>query len=197
MSCSPFDLRDYLLGELRPDEHSAVERHARTCPHCQDQLDRLRITQAALLSIRDEEIPQRIAFVSDKVFEPSALRRWFAGLWNSAARAGFASAALLAGAIVYSAWTRPAPVLQPAIVLDVMKLEQQFETRLQQAVAAAVTETEARQDLKMREMLARAEKERELGQKALMLAVEENFEVMRKRLGRMHYLASASGGAGE
>jgi anti-sigma factor RsiW len=194
MSCSPFDLRDYLLGELKPDEVAAVEQHARTCPHCQEQLDRLRITQAALHSLRDEEMPQRIAFVSDKIFEPSGLRRWLAGFWSSAARLGFVSAGLLAGAIVYSAANRPAPVMPAVAAVDVAKVERQFESRLNQAVAAAVAETEARQERKTRELLAQAERKRDLDRKALMLAVDENFEVLRKRLGRMYFANASRGG---
>ena len=37
----------------------------------------LRSTQAVLLTLRDEEIPQRIGFVSDRVYEPSVLLRWW------------------------------------------------------------------------------------------------------------------------
>jgi hypothetical protein len=50
-------------------------------------------------------MPHRIAFVSDKIFEP----RGWAWLWNSAPRLGFVSAALLAAAILVHAFTRPAP----------------------------------------------------------------------------------------
>src|SRR5690242_10031822 len=109
MSCSPFDLRDYFLKELLPAEQGQVETHVQHCAACREELDRLQLTEAALFSLRDEEIPQRIAFVSDKIFEPSPVRRWFAAFWGSSARLGFAGAAMLSAAIFYFAATRPAP----------------------------------------------------------------------------------------
>src|SRR5689334_13729103 len=100
MSCSPFDLRDYFFQELSDPQQRQVEAHVKTCQPCREELERLNLTGAALLSLPDEEIPQRIAFVSDKVFEPSPLRRWLAAFWGSTARLGFASAAMLSTAIV-------------------------------------------------------------------------------------------------
>ena len=79
MNCSPFDLKDYFLQELPNPQRREVEGHLTRCPACREELDRLHLTQAALFSLRDEEIPQRIAFVSDKVFEPSPWRRWWSG----------------------------------------------------------------------------------------------------------------------
>ena len=78
MSCSPFDLNDYFLQELSDPQQKQVEAHVKTCEPCSEELDRLRIMGAALRSVPDEEIPQRIAFVSDKIFEPSPWRRWLA-----------------------------------------------------------------------------------------------------------------------
>ena len=109
MSCSPFDLRDYFLKELTDPQQRQVEAHVKDCPACREELERLRLTEAALFSLREEEIPQRIAFVSDPVFEPSGWRRWWAAFWGSSARLGFASAAMLSVAILVSALTRPVP----------------------------------------------------------------------------------------
>jgi len=114
MSCSPFELKDYFLKELPEPEGRQVEAHLKICQGCREELERLQITEAALCSLRDEEVPQRIAFVSDPVFEPSPWRRWLAGFWNSAARLGFASAAMLAGAIVFHGVHAAAPA--PAVV---------------------------------------------------------------------------------
>jgi hypothetical protein len=50
-------------------------------------------------------MPYRIAFVSDKIFEPKG----WAWLWNSAPRLGFVSAAMLAAAILVHGLVRPAP----------------------------------------------------------------------------------------
>lgn len=102
MSCAPSDLRDYIFGELNEADALAVASHAKTCAGCREELERLRTTQASLLTLRDEEMPQRIAFVSDRVWEPSGLRRWWLSVWNSGPKLVFASAAMLSLAIIYS-----------------------------------------------------------------------------------------------
>jgi len=109
MSCSPFDLRDYFLNELPDADRRQVDAHIKTCSTCRDEMERLHLTETALFSLRDEEIPQRIAFVSDPVFQASPWRRWFDAFWGSAARLGFASAAMLSTAILVYAFSRPAP----------------------------------------------------------------------------------------
>jgi anti-sigma factor RsiW len=93
-----------LLRELAAAEHRSVESHLEECLACREELERLRLTRAALHSLPDEEIPYRIAFVSDKIFEPGG----WAWLWNSAPRLGFVSAAILAAAILVHAFVRPA-----------------------------------------------------------------------------------------
>lgn len=96
MSCSQFDLKSYFLGEPDAAGRGAVEEHLKGCLSCREELDRLRLTRAALASVPDEEMPHRIAFVSDKIFEP----RGWARFWGSAPRLGFASAAMLSVAII-------------------------------------------------------------------------------------------------
>lgn len=95
-------MREYFFGELGEAEARAVTLHAKSCAGCREELERLRTTQATLLTLRDEEIPQRIAFVSDRVWEPSGLRRWWLALWNSGPKLVFASAAMLSVAIAVS-----------------------------------------------------------------------------------------------
>jgi hypothetical protein len=179
MTCSPFDVRDYLLGELDAAGRRAVEAHARACAGCQEELDRLRIAQAALLSVRDEEIPQRIAFVSDKVFEPAPWRRW-------AGRLAFAIPALLLALVL---WQRPTPAPAPAALAA---LEARFAARVTDAVAQAVAASEARQQRKTAELLAAAEQRYDRERRELLLSVEENLRVMSMRSGSL-YLASNSG----
>jgi len=118
MSCSPFDLKDYFFEELEGAERKQVEAHVTGCRACREELSRLRLTGTTLLSLREEEIPRRIAFVSDPVFEPSAWRRWWSGFWNTPARLGFGSAALVSAALVVFALARPAPV-QPVRLVQV------------------------------------------------------------------------------
>src|SRR3954454_6070303 len=105
MSCSPFDLRDYFFGELAPAERSATETHLTACLTCREELAKLSDLKSVLLSASaDEEPPRRIAFVSDKVFEP----RWWQRLWTAGPQLGFAGAALLAAAVlVHGVLVRP------------------------------------------------------------------------------------------
>ena len=95
MSQAPHDLRDYLFDELRSDERLEVEAYLSTSAEAREELDRLRTTQQALRNVPDEEMPRRIGFISDKVFEPSRTRRWWLGFWDAAPRFGFSMAAVL------------------------------------------------------------------------------------------------------
>jgi len=144
MSCSPFDLRDYFLKELPAPERQQVDLHLRTCPACREEVDRLRLTEAALASLRDEEVPRRLAFVSDKIFEPSPWRRAWAGFWGSGARLGFASAAMLSVALVVFALTgagqRPAGAAQNLTP----QVQQEIQAAVDRAVAASEARTEER-----------------------------------------------------
>ncbi|HUI77078.1 MAG TPA: zf-HC2 domain-containing protein [Bryobacteraceae bacterium] len=159
MSCSPFDLRDYVFQELSATERKQVDVHVKGCQNCREECERLRLTEAALFSLRDEEIPQRIAFVSDQVFEPSAWRRAWAGFWGSAARLGFASAAMLSVALVVFAVVRPAiqtpgPVAASQNGKAVSVSSAEIEQQIQAAVDRAVASSEARQRDKFEQAVA-------------------------------------------
>ena len=150
MSCSPFDLKEYFLRELPSPQRVQVEAHVNNCFTCREELERLHLTETALFTLRDEEIPQRIAFVSDQIFEPSPVRRWFSGFWGSTARLGFASALMLSASIFYFASTRPAPALDRTAVSTIAAVSpspspQQIQQQIDQAVAQAVAVVEARQ----------------------------------------------------
>lgn len=155
MSCSPFDLRDYHLKELSEPEQRQVEAHVQECRGCREELDRLRLTQAALFSLRDEEIPQRIAFVSDPIFEPSRGQRWWAAFWGSPARLGFAGAAMLSAALVFSFANRPSTSVSGMSAADV-------ERRIQQAVAASESRQSQKTTQLVHELVDRVDKERDL-----------------------------------
>ena len=158
MNCSPFDLKDYFLQELPSPARVQVEAHVNHCPACREELERLQLTGAALFSLRDEEIPQRIAFVSDQIFEPSPMRRWLSAFWGSTARLGFASALVLSASIFYFAATRPAPAPGPTAVAPiaaaVTPAPPEVQQRIQQAVSKAVAEVEARQAEKNQQLVA-------------------------------------------
>jgi anti-sigma factor RsiW len=171
MSCSPFDLRDYYLKELTDPQQRQVEAHVKDCSVCREELDQLRLTQAALFSLRDEEIPQRIAFVSDPVFEPSGVRRWWMAFWGSSARLGFTAAAILSAALLISTLARTAG-LAPLAGLSSAEVDR----RIEQAVYAS----EARQTAKTTQLV------HDLAQKAdsehnLRLVAESELEYTRKQ----------------
>jgi len=182
MSCSPFDLRDYLFGELAEPDRRQLEAHVHSCAHCNEDLERLRLTHSTLLALRDEEVPQRIGFVSDKVFEPSPVRRAWQSLWGSSPKLGFASAAMLSAALVIFAFLRPAA---PTPTTDPAKIEQQVSERVTAAVAKAVNESEARQASKAAALLAAAEQrfeqERE-GDRANMENLAQSIVVLQKQV---------------
>jgi anti-sigma factor RsiW len=186
------DLRAYAVGEIEADRQPELEQHVAVCGDCALELDRLRLTTAALRTLPDREVPQRIAFVSDKVFEPSPVSRWFAGFWNSGARLGFASACVLAAALVVFAYHRPAD-RSPAVVqtantdfskqVDVSK---QINDAVAKAIAQVRTE-DARMVQQTAEQMTKAAIESanlkyEKEYQARMVAVEESFTVLQKRL---------------
>lgn len=182
MSCPPFDLRDYYFKDLAENERRLTEVHVKTCAHCREELDRLRGTETALLALPDEEIPQRIGFVSDPVFQPSAFRRGWDALWGSAARLGFASAAMLSVALVVFSLTRPIPqATAPAPAITSAALQADFSKRLNDAVTKAVAESEARQARQTQELLAASDKRHALETQAMIVRVEEYIEVEKKR----------------
>jgi len=181
MSCSPFDLRDYFLKELTVPQQRQMEAHVHDCQACREELDRLRLTEAAMFSMREEEIPQRIAFVSDQVFEPSPWRRWWSVFWSSPARLGFASAAMLSGAVVFSAATRPVPVVQsiagtpaqPVVVAAKPVSEAEIQARVDRAVNLAVDKAVA---ARTSDIVAELQQTR----RSLLLA-QASFEIEKKR----------------
>lgn len=189
MSCAPFDVKAYLLGELEAGERAQTEAHLAVCPACREERERLRWTQMALLALREEEIPRRIAFVSDPVLE----RRWWQRLWASGPRLGFASALVLAMAIVAHGMLAPAPsvpALAPMTAALQERIAQDVERRVQAAIREAVAQAEARQAARFREAMAELRREAEFQRKADLLAVEENFHVLKKRMNVLQiYLA--------
>lgn len=201
MSCASFDINEYVLGESPASERPRVEEHIRACAACAEEAERLRLTAAALLSIRDEEPLRRIAFVSDKVFEP----RWYRRLWASVPRLAFVSAALLALAIFsHSPIFRPAPAPTEALPVaqtpDAAGIEArvhaELDRRLEAAIRQAVAEAEARHQRRTAELLRAAEERLAREYRADMLAVQERYEVLLKRM-NIFLTASADRGSSQ
>src|SRR5580704_7016447 len=114
------DWKAYALRELDQDAHRQAETHLMNCSECQEELATLRLTLDTLSTLREEEIPRRIAFVSDKVFEP----RWWQRVFNPT----FAAACVIAAAILVHGF-----VMRPAAVDD-----EAVQARVDQAVNKAV-----------------------------------------------------------
>lgn len=186
MNCSPHDLRDYFFEELAEAERRQMDAHVATCETCRGELARLRTTQSALLGVRDEEVPQRIGFVSDRVYEPSVIRRGWRAFWNSGPRLVFASAAMLSAALVVSAlvsvMARPVTVAAPAEVAADAKLQGAIARQVTAAVEVAIAASEQRQAQKTAELLAAAGRTQKQERHADMRAVSKAFEYLNKRV---------------
>ena len=134
MSCAFFDSnpeskpdwKAYALRELDQDAHRRAETHLMNCSECQEELATLRLTLDTLSTLREEENPRRIAFVSDKVFEP----RW----WQRVFSPTFAAGALVAAAILVHGAMRPG------------------QAQVDEAVTKAVAQVEARHTREMQVM---------------------------------------------
>lgn len=180
MSCAPYDLRDYVFGELPHTEAREVEKHVEACGSCNEEVERLRLTTSALLTLRDEEPPRRIAFVSDPVFEP----RWWQRIWRSGPQLGFASAAMLAGAILLHGWMgRP---VTETVVRTAAPVEKRLtQEEVARVVQAAVRDSEARQSAEFRKALSAQQRGSDLQHRAAMTQMAEYVEFVQKRMNVM------------
>jgi anti-sigma factor RsiW len=135
MSCSSPDLtpdwKAYVLRELDPNAARQAEAHLAACSHCHEEVATLRLTLDTLSVLPQEEIPRRIAFVSDKVFEP----RWWQRVFNPT----FAAGALVAAAILIHGSVRPG------------------QAQVEAAVAKAVAQVEARHTQELQVMFEQYE----------------------------------------
>jgi Putative zinc-finger len=158
------DWKSYALGELDARTRQDAENHVAACADCQDQLAELRVTLDAMSTLREEELPRRIAFVSDKVFEP----RWYQKLFL---RPSFAAAMVIAAAILVHAFARPVGVpanttaqvdtqaLEARVSAAVTaRLQGEMATAVNAAVTKAVADTEKRDDQRTALLLSATEK---------------------------------------
>jgi anti-sigma factor RsiW len=142
LTCSKLDWKGYVLGELDKNARAEAEAHAATCQNCREELAATRLTLDALSTLREEEVPRRIAFVSDKVFEP----RWWQKLWNPT----FAAACVVAAAILAHGFVGLArPATDPAAI----------QAQVDRAVTKAVADTEERQAQRFEEALTILQKQ--------------------------------------
>jgi anti-sigma factor RsiW len=184
MNCSSEVLKEYFLGELSARDKAPVEDHVRACQTCREELDRLKLTQTALLALEEEEVPQRIAFVSDKVFEP----RWYETIWRSGPAMGFASAVILAAAILVHGYARPAGAAPVTATLDTAQIEQSIErevgARLDGVVQKAVSDAQAKQAAEFAKVLDDSETRFETRRKADLATIQQAAEYYEKQMNR-------------
>lgn len=126
MTCESYDWKSYALGEMDSPGRREAEAHAAVCPNCREELATLRLTLDTLSTLREEEIPRRIAFVSDQIFEPRWYSRAFRAVWSP----NFAAACVIAGAILVHGFARPAS-------------NDQIQAQVEAAVTKAVANVEA------------------------------------------------------
>lgn len=172
------DIRDYAMGEGSPAERQAFAAELAKSAELREELQRYELTLAALQSVPEEEIPRRIAFVSDPVFAPKWWQRFFA-----APQWGLVSAAVLGAAILGHGWMmRPVTVVAQAPVVREVGISKE---ELKAVVAQAVAEAESRQRETLRVALSEAEKKHQEERQMMAVTFDENMMLMRKQMNRM------------
>jgi anti-sigma factor RsiW len=140
MSCvspeSKPDWKAYVLREMSADAARQAEAHLATCSICHEEVATLRLTLDTLSTLREEEMPRRIAFVSDKVFEP----RWWQRVFNPT----FAAGVLVAAAILIHGFMGTGHTSQDQVDAAVTKAVSQVEARHMQEIRAMYEELDVR-----------------------------------------------------
>ncbi len=184
MANPEIDLTAYALGDATPSEREAAAAHLALSPEARDEFERLQYTLTALRGLGEEEMPRRIAFVSDPVFEAPWWKRFFA----SGPRLGFAGAGLLAAAITAHGFLmRPLPAVVQA---PPQVLAQISQADIDQAVAKAVQAVEAHQQKQMTVALSEIEKRHSMETQMMAVGFRENLDLVRKQL-NMVYVSNA------
>jgi hypothetical protein len=186
MSCESVDLKSYAFGEATREERGTVKAHVLGCGPCREELSRLELTQAALMSLRDEEIPRRIGFISDKEVAPA----WWQ-FWHMAPHfviPGLSAVALVIALLIPWLTRQGVVVIQPpapqaAFAAPAPEIE--IDKRVQAAVAKAMAASEQRTV----ELLAAAEKKHQFELRSMQVAFEEDWRMKMKQLGTLYVAA--------
>jgi anti-sigma factor RsiW len=179
------EVRDYAFGELPEGKRGAVEEHVAGCAQCSAELDGLQLTTAALRILPDQEIPQRIAFVSDKVFAPSGFSKWFGAGWLN-----FASACVVAAGLVGAAFAYRPVVTNGAPAPVVTATKADVTAQVNDAVAKAVAQIRSEDERVMSAALTVSEHRHEQEYRNLQDAMKENVVYLEKEYGSGTLLAS-------
>ena len=144
------------------------------------------LTQTALLSLADEEIPQRIAFVSDKVFEPRWWQTHLAIRSRDGLRFGAGAGAGDSGARVYAARARAARHAAASRRRAGRSTDVERKRVAVPRSRRPSRRCEARAGRQTAQMLDAAEKRFEIQRRADLVAVQETDSArIRQQMGRM------------
>lgn len=190
MNCSEFDIKGYFLNELAAAERTAAERHVRSCGACSEELDRLRITESALLALPEEEMPRRLVFAAERAPEPQL--SWWQRFWNSGPKLGFASAAMLSCAILVHGVTRPVPAVPAAQtpVVDAAAIEARLNQSFEAKLAAGIAEAGKRADQRAAQMVAANEQKLANEYRAEVVSLASQVEWLTKKMNVMRVAAN-------
>jgi anti-sigma factor RsiW len=197
------DWKAYALGELETRERQDAERHAASCEVCQEEMAELQLTLSAMAALKEEEVPRRIAFVSDKVFEPTLWQK----MTQFVLRPAFAGGALVAAAIVAHAFLAPSnvPIAAPTqayvgaiasqvreqVTRDVTEqitqqvraeMAAKMDVAIQQAVMQAVADTQKTDDRRTANLLAATERR-----------YQETADMLNRQVSRMYAFNTGAG----
>lgn len=194
MSNQDPELEAYALDALPPSQRHAVEARLAGDPAAAAEVERLRTVIAALQRLPEEDPPRRIAFVSDRDFAP----KWRRLYWNLIPQWGLAAAAMLAVSILAHGWLARPPAAPPAVGPQPLEIEARIAAEVARRVEAAMQQARAElksaADAQSRQLVAQAleqaEKRFALERQADRAAMQASFELLRKQMNRMLYLAS-------
>jgi len=196
MTCPGYDWKGYVLKELEPGERARAEVHLGGCAACQAEVEGLELTVAALERLPAVEIPRRIGFVSDPVFE----QPWWKRMWTSGPQLGFAGAALVALAIVAHGAMAQRPAVNEAEVAKrveervqsevAKRVEAEVAARVQQGLQAGLQPVRADLEAKLEGL----EKRHDARRQSDMAAVESAFTHMEKKMNTAMVTAARYGG---
>jgi hypothetical protein len=178
-------MKDLLLGELDAAGRRETEAHIGQCGACAEEWERLQITRGALATLREEEPPRRIAFVSDKVFEPKWWQAFGGFRWAAVAATLLLAASIVAHGLLSRpvetaaiASPSPSPAPAPAPKLDV-------SAEVERLVGQRLAEMEARHRAETARVVQAVEKRFEENRRMDLVAFEEQIRVMRNQANRL------------
>ena len=129
-----FDWKGYVLAELTPAGMAACSRHLDGCAACRAEAESWQTTLGAMRALPQAGIPRHIVIAPQRVIAPAraaaveaSKASWWQWLWQPVPRLGFASAALLALAIVAHGF-----LMRPAATAGVSR--QEIESKMQAAI---------------------------------------------------------------